>query len=229
MNTATLVVHDIRAWKRILFGNKLRTKITTGLIILIIWQLGVQTFAPAFVAKPLNVALVFPTVLMDSEFLLASLSTLTAVVQGLTIALVAGTIVGVAMGGLSFFDRMLNFYVNGLYTMPMVALLPLITIWFGYEDDARLATVIFAGFFSIVINARDGAQSVPNEYLEVCKAYRAPTRYIWFDITVFFIATLFDCRVSASGRSGTCRCCYRRVFCIVRRRGYVRASKCQDF
>ena len=185
MNTATLVAHDIRAWKRILFGNKLRTKITTGLIILIIWQLGVQTFAPAFVAKPLNVALVFPTVLMDSEFLLASLSTLTAVVQGLTIALVAGTIVGVAMGRVKLFDRMLNFYVNGLYTMPMVALLPLITIWFGYEDDARLATVIFAGFFSIVINARDGAQSVPNEYLEVCKAYRAPTRYIWFDITVF--------------------------------------------
>ena len=83
------------------------------------------------------------------------------------------------------FDRMLNFYVNGLYTMPMVALLPLITIWFGYEDDARLATVIFAGFFSIVINARDGAQSVPSEYLEVCTAYRAPARYIWFDITVF--------------------------------------------
>ena len=26
---------------------------------------------------------------------------------------------------------------------------------------------------------------MPSEYLEVCNAYRAPTRYIWFDITVF--------------------------------------------
>ena len=80
---------------------------------------------------------------------------------------------------------MLNFYINGLYSMPIVALLPLITIWFGYEDDVRLATVIFAGFLSIVINAREGARSVPREYLEIFKAYRTPTRYIWLDIAVF--------------------------------------------
>ena len=123
--------------------------------------------------------------LADPAFQAAAVSTLTAVFQGLAIALVAGTIVGVAMGRLKVFDRALNFYVNGFYTLPMIALLPLITIWFGYGADARLATIIFAGFFSIVINARDGARSVPPEYLEVCKAYRAPARYVWFDITVF--------------------------------------------
>ena len=75
-----------------------------------------------------------------------SLTTANAVLQGLAIALVAGTIVGIAMGRLKVFDRMLNFYVNGLYTMPMIALLPLITIWFGYSSDARMATIIFAAF-----------------------------------------------------------------------------------
>ena len=28
--------------------------------------------------------------------------------------------------------------------MPMVAILPLVTLWFGYTGDARLATVVFA-------------------------------------------------------------------------------------
>ena len=88
------------------------------------------------------------------------------------------------MGRMKVFDRALNFYVNGLYTMPMIALLPLLTIWFGYSSDARMATIVFAAFFSIVINARDGARSVPPEYLEVCKAYRAPARFVWFDITL---------------------------------------------
>jgi len=171
--------------KHLLFGTKLRAKISTGVIILVVWQVGVQLFAPSFVAKPIDVLGVFPSVISDPDFLSASFSTLSAVVQGLIIALIFGTIVGVAMGRVKLFDRLLNHYVNGLYTMPMVALLPLITIWFGYEGDARLATVIFAGFFSIVINARDGSRSVPHEYLEVCKAYRAPVRYVWFDITVF--------------------------------------------
>ena len=44
---------------------------------------------------------------------------------------------------------------------------------------------MFAGFFSIAINARDGARSVPPEYLEVGHAYRAKRRHIWFEITLF--------------------------------------------
>ena len=169
----------------ILWGTPVRAKLFAGLMILAAWQVGVALFAANFVAKPLNIIQVFPKVLADPAFQDAAISTLTAVFQGLAIALVAGTIVGVAMGRLKVFDRALNFYVNGFYTLPMIALLPLITIWFGYGADARLATIIFAGFFSIVINARDGARSVPPEYLEVCKAYRAPPRYVWFDITVF--------------------------------------------
>lgn len=170
---------------KLLWGTKFRTKLTAGLIILIIWQVGVSAFAARFVAKPFNVILVFPKVLSDPLFQQAAWSSLSAIIQGLFIALIAGTIVGIAMGRMKVFDRLLNIYVNGLYTMPMIALLPLLTIWFGYGGDARMATIIFAAFFSIVINARDGSRSVPPEYLEVCKAYRAPARFVWFDITLF--------------------------------------------
>jgi NitT/TauT family transport system permease protein len=169
----------------LLWGTKFRAKLTAGLLILIVWQVGVGLFAANFVAKPINVIEVFPKVLADPLFQQAAWSTLTAVFQGLAIALVTGTVVGIAMGRMKVFDRFLNFYVNGLYTMPMIALLPLLTIWFGYGSDARMATIIFAAFFSIVINARDGSRSVPPEYLEVCKAYRAPARYVWFDVTLF--------------------------------------------
>jgi len=169
----------------LLWGTKFRAKLTAGLLILIVWQVGVGLFAANFVAKPINVVQVFPKVLSDPLFQQAAWSTLSAVFQGLVIALVAGTVVGIAMGRLKVFDRLLNFYVNGLYTMPMIALLPLLTIWFGYGSDARMATIIFAAFFSIVINVRDGSRSVPPEYLEVCKAYRAPARYVWFDVTLF--------------------------------------------
>ena len=162
-----------------------RGKIIAGAIILLIWQFGVMAFAPAFVAKPVNVVQAIPKVLSDQAFLDATISTLSAVIYGLLIALIAGTIVGIAMGRVKVIDRFLNIYINGFYTMPMVAILPLLTIWFGYGDQARLATIVFAGFFSIAINARDGARSVPPQYLEVCKAYRAKAIHVWFDVTLF--------------------------------------------
>jgi len=166
-------------------GKDMATKIAAGVVILVAWQVGVAAFAPRFVAKPLDIALVFPDVITDPDFLAATWSTLSAVIQGLLISLVAGTVVGFAMGRVKFVYRLLNVYINGFYTMPMVAVLPLLTIWFGYDTEARMATIIFASFFSITINAADGARSVPPEHLEVAHAYRAGQRYIWFDITAF--------------------------------------------
>jgi ABC-type nitrate/sulfonate/bicarbonate transport system permease component len=182
-NAATGITMKGRLSK-VLPGADLRVKLVAGLVILVAWQVGVAAVAPRFVAKPLGIAEVFPAVIADAAFLAAVASTLTAVLKGLFIAVVSGVLVGIAMGRVKFFDRMLNFYVNSLYAMPMVAVLPLLAIWFGYESDARLATIVFAAFFSIAMNARDGARSVPPEYLEVCKAYRAKRRYIWFDITL---------------------------------------------
>ena len=173
-----------RLW-RLARDAELRAKIIAGVLILVVWQFGVAAFAPRFVAKPLNIVIVFPNVITDPAFLEATGYTLGAVILGLFIALVSGTAIGVAMGRVKVFDRLLNLYINGFYTTPMVAALPLITIWFGYEEDARLATIVFAAFFSIAINARDGARSVPPEYLEVGRAYRARRRHVWFDITLF--------------------------------------------
>ena len=168
----------------VFLSANLWVKIAAGVAILVAWQIGVAAYAPRFVAKPLSIAYVLPTVITDPAFLAAVASTLGAVLQGLLIAMVAGVIMGVAMGRVKVFDRLLNIYVNGLYALPMVAVLPLMATWFGYESNARLATIVFAAIFSVAINARDGARSVPPEYLEVCKAYRAKRRHVWFDVTL---------------------------------------------
>ena len=165
-------------------GRNLRVKIAAGAVILVVWQIGVAALAPRFVAKPWGIVQAFPKVIADAAFWAAVASTLGAVLQGLAIATVLGVAIGIAMGRVKVFDRLLNVYVNGLYAMPMVAVLPLLTTWFGYESSARLATIVFAAFFSVAINARDGARSVPPEYLEVCKAYRAKRRHVWFDVTL---------------------------------------------
>ena len=112
----------------VLLSTKFLATLIAGIVILVVWQVGVMLFAANFVAKPINVVQVFPKVLTDPLFQQTAWSTLTAVFQGLAIALVAGTVVGIAMGRMKVFDRALNVYVNGLYTMPMIALLPLLTI-----------------------------------------------------------------------------------------------------
>lgn len=184
MNAQAAAIVPATKIMRRLANPDLWVKVIAGIIILAAWQVIIPEIAPRFVATPLGIVLAFPAVITGPDFQSAVSSTLGAVLQGLAIALVAGVIVGIAMGRVKVIDRMLNFYVNGFYAMPMVAVLPLMAIWFGYGSDARMATIIFAAFFSIAMNARDGARSVPPECLEVAKSYRAKRRYVWFDITL---------------------------------------------
>ncbi len=145
----------------------------TGAVILLTWEFVVRALAPAYVAKPSTVLMALPHVIVDPAFLAATGSTLTAVASGLSVALVFGTIIGLLMGRSPVFERSFRHYVNGFYAMPMIVVLPLFSLWFGYSSVTRIATIIFAAIFSIIINVADGARSVPREYMEVARSFRS--------------------------------------------------------
>ena len=159
-------------------------KAIAGVLLLALWEGVVRAWAPAYVARPTGIARVFAAVITDPQFVAAAGATLGAVALGLTISLVAGTAVGFAMGRIAPVEWSLRYYVNSLFATPMVAILPLLALWFGYNGDTRLAVVIFASFFSIAINAADGARSVPAEFLEVARSFRARPLGMLFEVIV---------------------------------------------
>lgn len=148
-------------------------RLVAGLVILLIWEGVVRAWAPAYVAKPSGVLAAIPRVIVQPEFLAATAQTLLAVAEGLAIALALGTLVGLVMGRSIIAERTLRHYINGFYAVPMIVVLPLVSLWFGYTAAARLATIVFAALFSIIINVADGAKAVSQEYLEVARSFRS--------------------------------------------------------
>ena len=121
-----------------------------------------------------TVVMAIPRVIADPAFLTATRETLTAVAEGLAIALVFGTDHRLADGRAArSFERAIRHYINGFYAMPMIIVLPLFSLWFGYSGGTRIATIIFAAIFSIIVNVADGARSVPREFLEVARSFRS--------------------------------------------------------
>ncbi|MDE2227710.1 MAG: ABC transporter permease [Alphaproteobacteria bacterium] len=170
-------------------------RLVAGLVILALWEGVVRGFAPDFVATPTGIVLAFPRVIVSAPFLAALAQTLGAVAEGLAIAIVFGTTIGLAMGRSVLADRVLHHYVNAFYAMPMLVVLPLFSLWFGYTGAARLATVVFSAIFSIVVSVGDGAHSVPHDYLEVAHSFRAGRICTLFEIVLpaslpYFLAGL---------------------------------------
>lgn len=156
-----------------LLSGSFLPRFVTGLVIILGWEFVVRALAPAYVAKPTTVVFAIPHVITDPAFLQALGATLAAVAEGLAITIVVGTVIGLLMGRSNSVDRMIRVYINGFNAMPMIIVLPLFSLWFGYSGTARIATIIFAAIFAITMNVADGARSVPREYLEVARSFRS--------------------------------------------------------
>jgi len=127
---------------------------------------------------------VLPRVLGDGQFWIYTRDTLLAVLEGLAIGVVTGTLVGLAMGRLRDVESLLKFYVNAFFALPTIAVLPLMTLWFQYSGKARLAIVILGAFLPVALNVYDGVRKVPTAYIEVAKTYRARWWNVWFGIAL---------------------------------------------
>lgn len=158
--------------------------VTAGVIIVLGWQLAASAFAPSYIARPLQTLREFPAVLGDGQFLSAAASTLLAVLEGLVIAVLAGTAIGLVMGRMRGIDRLLRLYVDSFYAMPLVALVPLLTVWFGYTPAARLAVVVIEAALPIVYSVAEGGRHLDSSYIDVTRAYRAPWWRVWTGVAL---------------------------------------------
>ena len=164
--------------------RRLAIRVGAGIVLLALWEGFVHWFAPSYVARPSGVARVLPDVLTSAQFWSDAKVTVIAVFEGLAIGVVAGVIVGLTMGRLRDVDRLLRFYVGAFFAMPIIALVPVMTLWFGYTGTVRLAIVSLGAFLPVCLNVYDGTRKLPTQYVEVAQSYRARWWNVWFGIAL---------------------------------------------
>jgi NitT/TauT family transport system permease protein len=165
-------------------ARRVAVRIGTGIVLLALWEGLVHWFAPSYVARPSGVARVLPTVLSSARFWSDAKETVAAVFEGLAIGVVVGVLVGLAMGRLRDVDRLLRFYVGAFFAMPIIAMVPVMTLWFGYTSTVRLAIVSLGAFLPVCLNVYDGTRKLPSEYVEVAQSYHARWWNVWFGIAL---------------------------------------------
>lgn len=187
------VPQDVTWAKPVRLGAGLRRtliRVGTGVLLLVLWEVLVKWFAPAFVARPTTVAKAIPHVLRDDvppgtpPFWSSVEATVVAVFEGLLIGVVLGVLVGLTMGRLRTVDRLLRFYVSAFFAMPIIALVPVMTLWFGYTNTVRLTIIALGAFLPVCLNVYDGTRSLPAAYVEVAQSYRARWWNVWFGIAL---------------------------------------------
>jgi NitT/TauT family transport system permease protein len=152
-------------------------------LILIAWQLVGPLVNPIFFSYPSKIAVAF----YDLTFVTGELQhymweSLLILLYGLAIAIVVGVPLAILMARFQRVDWALDLPVNAMYATPMVALVPLLVLWFGIYMQAKVIVVFLFCVFPILINTYQGVRECDKGMLEVARSFRSSEWGMWRDV-----------------------------------------------
>jgi NitT/TauT family transport system permease protein len=106
------------------------------------------------------------------EQLTALWDTTQVAAAGLAIAFVVGVFLAVVMSQAKWIERSLYPYAVIVQVTPILAIVPLIGVWFGYEFRARVVVCVMISLFPMVANTLFGLESVEKPLHELFQLQR---------------------------------------------------------
>ncbi len=140
-----------------------------------LWALVVRVGRyPAFVLpSPGQVWARFLTVAADSTLWYNTSVTLVEILAGLALGLVAATLLGYLLAKSPPAERLLSPYIVASQAVPIVALAPLLIVWFGFGLLSKVLVCALTIFFPVLINTIVGLRSVESDLVDVMRSLEA--------------------------------------------------------
>lgn len=90
---------------------------------------------------------------------------------GFLIGGIIGFILGLLNGTIKIFERTVDTTIQMIRTIPHLALIPLVILWFGIGESAKIFLVALGVMFPVYINTFSGIQNVDRKLIEMGKVY----------------------------------------------------------
>jgi sulfonate transport system permease protein len=187
----TAVADDQARAERVAAERRHRRQLTNLVIRLVslavalgLWELAAAHVDPVLFTSPSKVAVAAYHMILSGELWTYLWPSLVVLAIGFALAVVFGIGMGLLLARFWVLDVALTVYITFLYSIPSVALVPLIVLWAGFDMTAKVIILFLFAFFPMVINTYQGVKSVDPKLLEVGRAFRCSEGQLWANIVI---------------------------------------------
>ncbi len=154
------------------YRNRLAPWIATASFF-IIWELSCRIFDIDIFILPSPTQVLAALVENMDGILLNAGQTLIATLIGFAIAVVFGVVMGLLLGSIRLvYDAMYPLMIS-FNSIPKVAIIPILVIWFGIGTVPAVITAFTLSFFPIVVNVAAGLATIEPELMDVLRSLGA--------------------------------------------------------
>lgn len=150
--------------------------------ILILWEIVGPFINPIFFTYPSRIAIAFYNLTVSGELPYFLAQSLEVMVFGLSFAILIGIPLAVAMARVRWLDWALDMPINALYATPLVAVVPVLVLWFGIYLKAKIIVVFLFAVFPVLINTYQGVRECDKNMIEVARSFRSNEWKMWQDV-----------------------------------------------
>jgi NitT/TauT family transport system permease protein len=141
---------------------------------LVLWELLARLLLEneLLIPPPSSVIRSFWKLSLNGELTRHLYATLFEFACGFTTACVVGVILGYFMGRYRWFDDLMDPWVAALYSIPVIAFVPFIIIWFGIGMLSKIIVVFKITAVAIMLNTAAGIKNIDPTLLELSRSLR---------------------------------------------------------
>ena len=155
-------------------------------LILLVWEIVGPFISPIFFSYPSLIAIAFYDLTVSGDLGHYLAQSLEVMFYGLVTAVIVGIPLAVLMARVRWLDWALDLPINALYATPLVALVPLLVLWFGIYLKAKIIVVFLFAVFPILINTYQGVRECDKNMIEVARSFRSNEWRMWQDVLLPF-------------------------------------------
>ncbi len=145
------------------------------MLVILIWYLGVKWGNPPAFLLPAPAAVwgKFNSMLKDGSLLSNAWITLSEVLLGLFFGSLLATLIGYFLAKSHLLEKIVSPYLVASQAIPMVAIAPLLIIWFGPGMFSKVLVCAMTVFFPVLVNTMIGFRAVPENLRDLMQSMRA--------------------------------------------------------
>lgn len=164
----------VRAGRRLLRTDIVLVPSALALFLLL-WELLVRwrQYPAFFLPSPHRVWTRFLALAADGTLALHTRVTLSEIFGGLALGLAVATVIGYGLAKSPLLERILSPYIIASQAVPIVALAPLLVVWFGFGALSKILVCALTVFFPALVNTMVGIRSVDPDLRALMRSLQA--------------------------------------------------------
>lgn len=159
-------------------------RVMAVIVFFVFWEITGREGNELFMSYPSAIVVAAWVITAEGTLIEAFAASMVPFAIGMAISVVGGIAFGVVMARVWLFEYIIDPYVNALYAIPRLALVPLITLIAGIQLGGKITIIVSIAIFPIIINTYAGMKDVRGSLIEIGRAFCASEREIFFKIVL---------------------------------------------